>query len=272
MAGNGPIVLEAALTAGENVLDGVPVASALLLPPMAGMARYGRDGRCATLLIYVEPRTVDGGVPPASGLTAWYERFGLALAVPGAFAEFLAKDLGMGTSDDPPAQLGVWLQSYHPLTTMVDVQGLKMLPGSSSSNQFIGWAFAAPDGSPEKRTARDLLSQLCEYSLHLDDFEQRLEEISTADRTAVAVTDTWQSRDLPVLAAVIRLLDEAGRPQIRVSEVVEACGLSVDEVASAVEALNGDYLHLQTTLGDADSWFVSRPTRAARQAVGQWPR
>jgi hypothetical protein len=272
LAGNGPRMLEAALTAGDDALAGVPVASALLLPPVAGESLYGRNGRAATLLLYVEPRTADGQVPAASGLRAWYERFGLALAMPSAFAEFLAKDLGLDTSDDPPAQLGVWLQSYHPLTTLVDPEDLRTLPGSSTTNWFMGWTFATPDGKSAKETTRDLLSQLCEYTLHLDDFEQRLDQISSAESPAMAVKDTWDSRDLPVLVAVIRLLDEAGRPQIRVSEVVEASGLSVDEVASAVQALNGDYLHLQTTLGDADSWFLSRPTRAARQAVGQWPR
>jgi hypothetical protein len=70
---------------------------------------------------------------------------------------------------------------------------------------------------------------------------------------------------------VIRLLDEASTPQVKVSEVAGACGLSAHEVASAVQALDGTYLTLQRTLGDADSWFVSRPTGAARRAVGQWP-
>ena len=217
------------------------MASALLLPPVAGESLYGRNGRSATLLLYVEPRTADGQVPPASGLHAWYKRFGLALAIPGAFAEFLAKDLGLGTSDDPPAQLGVWLQSYHPLTTMVDPQGLRTLPGSSPSNWFMGWAFASPDGKPGRETARDLLSQLCEYTLHLDAFEQRLDQISAAEHPADPVKSTWEHRDLPVLAAVIRLLDETATAQVRVSEVAEACGLSTDEVASAVEALDGTY-------------------------------
>jgi hypothetical protein len=178
LAGNGPRTLEAALTADENVLASVPVASALLLPPLAGESLYGRNGRAAPLLLYVEPRTADGRVPPASDLAAWYECFGLALAVPGAFAKFLAEDLILGTSGDPPAQLGIWLQSYHPLTTMVDTQGVKMLPGSSPSNWFMGWAFATPDGTSGEETARDLLSQMCEYTLHLDAFEPRLEEIS----------------------------------------------------------------------------------------------
>jgi hypothetical protein len=70
---------------------------------------------------------------------------------------------------------------------------------------------------------------------------------------------------------VICLLDETATAQVRVSTVAEACGLSVDEVASAVEALDGTYLTRQKTLGDADSWVVSRPTGAARQAVSQWP-
>jgi hypothetical protein len=35
LAGRGPRTLEAALTAGQNALEGVPAASALFLPPMA---------------------------------------------------------------------------------------------------------------------------------------------------------------------------------------------------------------------------------------------
>jgi len=177
LAGHGPRTLEAALTLGDNPLDGVPVASALFLPPTAGESLYGRDGRSATLILYVEPRTAEGQVPPASDLAAWHRRFSLALAVPGAFADFLAEDLGLAAFGDPPAQFGVWLQSYQPLTIMVDTQGLRILPGSTPSNQFIGWAFAAEDGNLITDTARDLLTQLCEYELHLDAFEQTLAAI-----------------------------------------------------------------------------------------------
>jgi hypothetical protein len=183
LAGNGPRTLEAVLTAGEDVLEGVPVASALLLPPVAGESLYGRNGQAATLLLYSEPRTADGGIPPASGLAAWYERFDLALAMPGAFAEFLAKDLRLGTSDNPGAQLGIWLQSYYPLSIMVDTGGLRSLPGSSPSNWFMGWAFATSDGMSGVATARDLLSALCEYTLHLDAFEEILDRIDTANWT-----------------------------------------------------------------------------------------
>jgi hypothetical protein len=134
----------------------------------------------------------------------------------------------------------------------------------------MGWAFASPDGKPGRETARDLLSQLCEYTLHLDAFEQKLDKISTAERPQTAVKSTWEHRDLPVLAAVICLLDETATAQVRVSEVAEACGLGIGEVASAVEALNGTYLTRQKTLGDAGSWVISRPADAARRAVSQW--
>jgi hypothetical protein len=174
LAGHGPRTLEAALTSSDNPLDEVPLASALFLPPTVGEALYGRDGRSATLILYVEPRTVNGQVPPASDLAAWHRRFSLALAVSGTFADFLAEDLGLGAFGDPPAQFGVWLQSHQPLTIMVDTQGLRTLPGSTPSNQFIGWAFAAEDGNSIPDTARDLLTELCEYTLHLDAFEGTL--------------------------------------------------------------------------------------------------
>ena len=79
LAGNGPRTLEAALTAADNPLDDVPAASALFLPSAPGESLYGRNGRAATLILYIEPRTADGHVPPAADLAAWHERFRLAL-------------------------------------------------------------------------------------------------------------------------------------------------------------------------------------------------
>ena len=180
MAGNGIRALEAVLSAHQDPLEGVPVAAAEFLPPTAGETMYGRDERTASLLLYVEPRTADGHMPNPADLAAWYERFTLALAVPTAFDSFLAGDLGLGTSGDPPAQLGVWLQSYQPLTVMVATGDLHSLPGVSPSNQFIGWAYAAPDGQPVAAVARDLLAQLCDYSLRLDNFEPCLAEIAAS--------------------------------------------------------------------------------------------
>jgi pimeloyl-ACP methyl ester carboxylesterase len=176
LAGHGPRTLEAALTAGDDAIEGIPIASALLLPPIAGESLYGRSSDSATLILYIEPRTAAGRVPPASDLAGWFRRFNLTLTIPDAFAEFLSKDLGLGAFDDPPAQLGIWLKSHQPLTSMIDTRGLQMLPGSPPSNQFIGWAFADRHGKSISETTRDLLIQLCEYTLHLDSFEQTLAE------------------------------------------------------------------------------------------------
>ena len=109
----------------------------------------------------------------------WSRRFGVTLAVSRAFADFLSRDLGLATSNDPPVQCGVWLQSPQSLTAMVDIHGLRVLPGRSPSNEFIGWAFAAPDGKPAAGAARDLIVQMCEYTLRLDDFERVLPEESS---------------------------------------------------------------------------------------------
>jgi pimeloyl-ACP methyl ester carboxylesterase len=190
LAGHGPRTLEAALTAGDDPMEGVPAASALLLPPIAGESLYGRNSDSATLILYVEPRTAAGRVPPASDLAGWYRRFNLALTIPDAFADFLAKDLGLGAFDDPPAQLGIWLKSHQPLTSMIDTAGLRMLPGSWPSNQFIGWAFADRAGKPIGDTTRDLLIQLCEYTLHLDSFEQTLAEGESLNALDIA---SWRA-------------------------------------------------------------------------------
>lgn len=47
---------------------------------------------------------------------------------------------------------------------------------SCRSNQFTGWAYADSDGKSASDAARELLVQMCEYSLHLDDFESALPE------------------------------------------------------------------------------------------------
>jgi hypothetical protein len=59
---------------------------------------------------------------------------------------------------------------------MVDTEDLRTLPGSYLSNQFTGWCYADSDGTSASETARELLVQMCEYSLHLDDFESALPE------------------------------------------------------------------------------------------------
>jgi len=83
--------------------------------------------------------------------------------------------------------------------------------------------------------------------------------------------DTWASRDLPVLDAVVTLLDEPGRFAVSGSEIAEHTGMELADVAAALEALEDAYLDLSRTLGDTGSWHVMRVTPDARRLVGQWP-
>jgi hypothetical protein len=91
--------------------------------------------------------------------------------------------------------------------------------------------------------------------------------------------DTWAWRDLPVLDAVVILLDESAGtgtvPDVAdIGERVESGGqarLGDLEVAAALESLAGDYLDLRKTAGDLSSWYVASVTSAARREVGQWP-
>lgn len=84
--------------------------------------------------------------------------------------------------------------------------------------------------------------------------------------------DTWASRDLPVLNAVVGQLDElpgnGGYPDA--ADIASSTGLDVLDVAAALNALDGDYVTLVRPLTASD-WHVTKVTPAARRAVGQWP-
>jgi len=79
--------------------------------------------------------------------------------IPGALAQFLTRDLGLSTPDEPPVQLSVWLNAPHALTTLADVGDLKSLPGSAQANWFIGYAVADENETSTAATAQDFLAQ-----------------------------------------------------------------------------------------------------------------
>jgi hypothetical protein len=85
------------------------------------------------------------------------------------------------------------------------------------------------------------------------------------------VQDTWAARDLPVLDATIRLLEESY--MVTVTDIAARTGLDEAAVAKALEALDPVYVDFRktTTGGDPTFWYVLKVTPAARQAVGQWP-
>jgi hypothetical protein len=87
------------------------------------------------------------------------------------------------------------------------------------------------------------------------------------------VEDTWFSRDLPVLDAVVTLLDQPGSIMAQVREIAAHAGMDEFEVARALEAMDGTYVDFEqfATGGRPGSWRVRRVSADARRAVGQWP-
>lgn len=83
--------------------------------------------------------------------------------------------------------------------------------------------------------------------------------------------DTWAARDLPVLEATVRLLEDSY--MVTVSDIAARTSLDQTEVARALEALDPAYVDFRktTTGGDPRFWYVLKATPEARRAVGQWP-
>ncbi len=84
---------------------------------------------------------------------------------------------------------------------------------------------------------------------------------------------TWETRDLPVLDAIVRLYEGTGQP-MRFTAVVEASGLLAVDVEKALRALEQDDPPLLTKITRAmggNVVLIGGPTGAARRAVGAWP-
>jgi hypothetical protein len=93
--------------------------------------------------------------------------------------------------------------------------------------------------------------------------------VSAADRP---LPDVWFTRDLPVLRAIARLVDEpehGGNPYL--GQVVPASGLPKPEVAAAARALaDAGYVQVLTTYSGEIVRFTGISAEARRLA-GLWP-
>jgi predicted ArsR family transcriptional regulator len=85
------------------------------------------------------------------------------------------------------------------------------------------------------------------------------------------VHDTWATRELPVLDATVKLLEESY--MVTVSDIATQTGLDAPTVARSLEALDPAYVDFRKTEtgGDPTFWYVLKVTPQARRAVGQWP-
>jgi hypothetical protein len=83
---------------------------------------------------------------------------------------------------------------------------------------------------------------------------------------------TWETRDLPVLEAVVRLFDE--RPEVvsvTIKGIADDIGMQPIEVYSAAKALSPTYLTLKEMMAPLEHHQIRGVTDEARRAVGQWP-
>lgn len=84
---------------------------------------------------------------------------------------------------------------------------------------------------------------------------------------------TWESRDLPVLDAIVRRFDESPFAILNVGDVANLVGLEAGSVLSACRALDGVYIEMDYVMagGRPDPHHVRAVTPEARRVVGQWP-
>ncbi len=86
---------------------------------------------------------------------------------------------------------------------------------------------------------------------------------------------TWETRDLPVLEAIVELTD-AGEDRLEQQQLADRTGLDRPSVRLALFALANedprlfDYTDTSTMAG-RDIGIIRDPTGHARRRVGQWP-
>jgi hypothetical protein len=89
------------------------------------------------------------------------------------------------------------------------------------------------------------------------------------------LNDTWYSRDLPVLTAIAEKLERGSSP-VDTEQLIEELGLTRQDLAAALRALDVEYLIVRwperiTYRRSASSIVVEGITSRAREAVGLWP-
>jgi hypothetical protein len=93
------------------------------------------------------------------------------------------------------------------------------------------------------------------------------------------VTSTWTSRDLLILAAAYRRVEDGARPSVgQFEEMRQELGLSVRDFAAGIEALasaDPPYIEVEVAGGWTDEkaggGFVTGVSERARRELGAWP-
>ncbi|MCV7236005.1 hypothetical protein BST20_27225 [Mycobacterium branderi] len=85
--------------------------------------------------------------------------------------------------------------------------------------------------------------------------------------------DTWTSRDLPVLRAVVDICDESGAYLTRATAIEQRTGLDHDTVQRALRRLNSQPSCFEKLVGASGGQIimVGPPTADALRVAGAWP-
>ena len=91
-------------------------------------------------------------------------------------------------------------------------------------------------------------------------------------RVPELLTDQWPDRDLRVLLAVATELEREPWQSLKPEAIAEATGLSHQDVARALVALDPTYISVNWIKGMHEPWgIVHEITDEGRRAVGLWP-
>lgn len=110
-------------------------------------------------------------------------------------------------------------------------------------------------------------------------FRSALEENVTAGarlrtRPSLVAMDTWTTRELPVLRALVTSFEDVETSSVRIETLVATSGLDEKEVQRALRALSSaepPYVIGQKPNQVSYPIVVTEVTERARRAVGQWP-
>lgn len=178
--GHGRADLEASLVGSD--LEAAPAASARLFLPERGGPEFGRDPRAAQFILEIDRCRTDGVAVPGLDFSEWHRQLVSGMGLSRTVVDFLLHEVGIATGDEPPAQLGVWMRARASMTELVDTGPLSPIPGTFTSNAFTGYVVATTDGVDPDQAAAELLTQMCDYTLHLDEYEEILASLSTKQR------------------------------------------------------------------------------------------
>jgi hypothetical protein len=142
-----------------------------------GAPRHGRDSRCATLILHVQQGSGLGGIITAQQPDFWKLQIQRALELPKRLQRLLA-DLGLQTSGEPPAQVGIRLEASSDLAEMVDITGRSELPGGTRGREATGYFIAGRDGKSGEDAAGTMVRDILLHALNTTDVAPGTPEIA----------------------------------------------------------------------------------------------